>query len=80
MDGRKIMDLWVKIVGHFSMELVVSVDGVNVYERYLKIGKKGLVGDIKGCVRDLSEDFGLEGGWRLLHQRSHMVAGGRIGL
>ena len=46
-------------MGQFSMEFVLSVD--SEYERDLEVGMDGLIGEIKGCVCDLSEDFGLEG-------------------
>ena len=50
-----------RMVDQFFMEFVVSVDGIIVYERDLEVGMMGLVSKIKGCVPDLSKDFGLKG-------------------
>ena len=49
------------MVGQFSMELVVFLNGMSVYERDLEVRMKGLVADIRESnARDLSEDFELK--------------------
>ena len=41
------------MVGQFFMELVVSLDGISVYEKDLEVGMKGLVTAIFNLPGDL---------------------------
>ena len=44
----------------FFVEFCAPFDGIYVYERDLEVRIK-IIGDIKGWIRDLPQDFGLKG-------------------